>query len=1106
MTGPATTGSATTGSATTGSATTGIPAPGPLSRARLDGALGLTLTDEQWAAVSADLDPAVIVAGAGSGKTTSMAARVAWLVASGHVGPDAVLGLTFTTKATAQLLTSMRRAVSALVADGILPAEGEQGEPIGEPHVLTYHAFAARILSEHGIRLGREPRSAVLTDGARQQLAYRTVCRTSLPLAGLGRAPVLVTKDLLSLDDELTELGVTPAQLRAFDADMVSMLRSFEPLQKTGVGMLSTSEQRVLLADLVDEWRAVKAARDVLDFPDQIRLANEIVHRYPDVVDDLRSRYAVVLLDEYQDTSIAQRVLLQRIFGSGHPVMAVGDPCQAIYGWRGASVDNIESFPQHFPPAGDRQAARFTLSQNRRSGPNILEVANRTSARLRAVHEGVEPLQPGDNGKGGGAVACALFDTYQHEVEWLVQEIERTHGGRRRGDAVAWRDIAVLAATGADLVEVDTALRRRGIPTQLVGAAALLAQPAVIELRSMLEVIHDPTANPAFVRLAVGPRWRIGARDLAALGDRAARLAGGRHRGEQPEIGAALDAAVAGTDIVESVSLSEALDDLGELDRYSPAAAERFTEMAAELRALRGHVGEPLTELILRLLRTTGLEVEAALGPAELATQQQHALHAFLELAAEFTGIDGRMTLGAFLGRLRDAERFDVNLELDVTGPADAVQLLTVHKAKGLEFGYVFVPFVAKGAFPGGQGRPLWPMSRSTVPWPLRDDCTPDLASFPPVDEGPRSVQFDAYRTVLREITELEGQRLAYVAFTRAERGLAVSGHWWGPTQSTPRGPDGFLSLVHQACLDGAGEVVHWADPPAEGDVNPQAAAASAPMSWPADPDPVRLARTEQLAAAVSSVVAMQPALPGFEAASVAAPARRTTADPSASDAERARVQEWDVLMAALLEEARSRHSTERTVELPGSVSASLLMRALTHPVEVAQEIVRPMPRPPAPAARRGTQFHAWVETRYGQQSLLDVDDLPGAADAEIGSDEALRRLQEAFERGPYADRAPVAVEAPFSLLVGGRVVSGRIDAVFAAEPGTGARYDVVDWKTGSARSVDPMQLAIYRLAWARLMQVPVEEVTAAFVIVATGEVLRPDTSGQLAELARLSR
>ena len=1072
----------------TGPAMPTLPPIAPLSRGALDAALGLSLTDEQWAAVASSVEPAVIVAGAGSGKTTSMAARVAWLVGSGLARPDEVLGLTFTTKAAAQLLASMRRSVAALVAAGIIGDTDAEGAPIGEPQVLTYHAFAARILGEHGIRLGREPQATMLTDGARHQLAYRVVCRSTLPLSGVGRGPVSVIQDLLSLDDELTELGIEPHALRAFDDDLAASLRGFDSLQRIGHDLLATAERRAVLADLVEEWRAEKAAREVLDFADQIRLAGRIAERFPDVVDDLRRHHSVVLLDEYQDTSIAQRVLLQRIFGAGHPVMAVGDPCQAIYGWRGASVDNIERFPVHFPASGSgREAARFTLSQNRRSGPSILEVANRTSRRLRSVHAGVQPLSAGDNGKGSGAVACALFETYAQEVDWLVGEVLATRAAQGAGAPVAWRDIAVLAATGADLAAVDAALRSRGVPTQLVGAAALLAQPAVVELRAMLEVIHDPAANPAFVRLAAGPRWRIGARDLAALGARAAELAGGRHRSGQDDIGSALDDAVLGTDPVESVSLTEALDDLGDPDHYSAAARERFAAFAAELRLLRGHVGEPLTELLLRVMRVTGLEVEASLGRADGAAQQSHALHALVDLAADFDELDGRLTLGAFLARLRDAERFDVDLELDVAGPADAVQLLTVHKAKGLEYPYVFVPFVAEGAFPGGRGRAQWPTSAGVVPWALREDCTDELASFPSGSGTPRAKEHEAYKQVLRDLADLENQRLAYVAFTRAERGLVVTGHWWGPTQSTLRGPGAFLETVREACEDGVGRVVHWEPRPAEGAANPQARAAAEPLAWPPPVDPDHRARHQQVAAAVRAVDAVQPAL----------------AAGGRPDRVHDRIEQWDVLIAALLEEARARHAVERTVALPSSVSASLLMRAMAEPEDVAREIARPMPRPPAPAARRGTAFHAWVETRFGQQSLLDPEDLPGAADDDIAGDEALAALQQAFEHSPYARLSPVGVEVPFSLLVGGRVVNGRIDAVFA--PGDGAaRFEVVDWKTGSARHVDPLQLALYRLAWSQRVGVPVDEVSAAFVLVSTGEVLRPDTGPALAALLAL--
>ena len=201
----------------------------------------------------------------------------------------------------------------------------------------------------------------------------------------------------------------------------------------------------------------------------------------------------------------------------------------------------------------------------------------------------------------------------------------------------------------------------------------------------------------------------------------------------------------------------------------------------------------------------------------------------------------------------------------------------------------------------------------------------------------------------------------------------------------------------------------------------------------------------------------------------------------------------------ALLEEEHRRHAGSRVVPLPGSVSASTLMHAYRAPETAAMDLARPMPRPPAPAARRGVMLHAWIESRYGQQPLLDPDDLPGAADHDIRDDAQLTELKSAFDRSPYAARTPVAVEVPFSVLIGGRIVNGRIDAVFR-DSATG-RFDVIDWKTGGSGSVDPRQLAIYRLAWASLRGIPVDEVDAGFVMVATGALLRPDTSAELAGL-----
>ena len=1050
-----------------------------LSKSRMTAVMGFELSGEQWAAVSSPVEPSVIVAGAGSGKTTCMAARVAYLVADEVVRPDQVLGLTFTRKATGRLLSSMRDALRRLEAEGALPQDDDDLPP-SEPQVMTYNSFCSRVVDEHGIRLGVEPGVTMLSQGAAEQRVYRLITRSSLPLAEFGTGPVQLTSMVLKLDSQLAEMGIAPSDLRVYDHTIVSAINGSAKPQVDAVKLRAVCSQRALLSELVEQWRRDKFERHEFDFADQTRLALDLVRRYPEIVADLRARFGLVLLDEYQDTSLAQRMMLQTVFGEGFPVMAVGDPFQAIYGWRAASVRNIEDFPEHFPvvtSTGTRSATVYPLTENRRSGPLILDATNHTSRILRHEHPRVQPLTPGQNQKGAGRVACALFETQAEEVAWVVNEIEATHRG-----GVPWRSIAVLGAVGAQLVTMDRALRARSIPTQHIGAAALLAQPAVVDLRAMLELIHEPTANPAFIRVAAGPRWGIGPRDLAALGDRAVHLAGGRRRGDQAEIAQALDEAVAGADVVDAVSLIDALDDLGPLDRYSSEAVERFARLTREIHDLRRHAAESPSELLLRVIRTMGIDVEIAVAPEDIADQQQRAIASLLDLAAEVTDLEGHMSLGAFLARLRDADRFDVELDFDDEGEADAVQLITVHKSKGLEYPYVFVPFLSKGTFPSGRPRARWTGDPTVIPWDLRDDRTVDLCSYPDLSQDLQAKDFKEYGLILKGHEELDTRRLAYVALTRAERGLVATGHWWGPTQTKARGPHTVLTELRDVLSEGAGDVIVWTPAPEDTKGNPYVTRSMVEAPWPAVPDADRVSRMRALAAEVSSLVAHQPQLEGLELG---------------GDADE---QRWDEWSAALLDEARRSRMRDRTVRLPDSVSASLLMRALEQPDDVARDIVRPMPQAPAPAARRGTALHAWIESRFGQQTLFDPDDLPGAADAEIGTDEALEALKAAFDSGPFAQLAPVAIEEPFALLFGGRVVNGRIDAVFERD----GRFDVVDWKTGSTRNLHPLQLAIYRIAWAQLRGIHVDQVDAGFAMIATGEMIRPDTSVEVAQLLAL--
>jgi DNA helicase-2/ATP-dependent DNA helicase PcrA len=534
---------------------------------------------------------------------------------------------------------------------------------------------------------------------------------------------------------------------------------------------------------------------------------------------------------------------------------------------------------------------------------------------------------------------------------------------------------------------------------------------------------------------------------------------------------------VKGSDPVEMISLPDAADDPGEPDRYSPEALARFAEMSREIRLLRRHAGEPLPELIGRILHVTGLETEVSLADPAIAEQQQFALSTFMSLASTFGEAEGEFTLGAFLMRLRDLERFDVDLRMDVASRSHQVQLMTVHKSKGLEFEHVFVPFVSAGSFPSANGRPAWISNADVVPWPLREDSTDELCSYPNGCNSPKAKEQTAYKKELRAIEDLESQRLAYVAFTRAEYSLTVTGHWWGPTQIKPRGPSRFLESVHEACEGGNGEIITWAPKPGDEAENPALGVTA--VAWPPARDP------ERQAALLSSMQVVRSARPS------------ASIPPGMGSSDLERVTRWDAQIDSLIAELAARDAAEITVRAPESMSASALMRALTDPEGLAVDILRPMPSAPAPQARRGTDFHAWVETRFGQQSLLDPDDLPGAADHEIVSDEALADLKAAFESSEFAHREPVAIERPFSLVLGGRVVRGRIDAVFA----DGDRFDVIDWKTGAGRGLDPMQLAIYRLAWSQLEGVPIERIDAAFYLVSQSRLIRPESFPDLQAL-----
>src|SRR6516225_4402358 len=316
-------------------------------------------TPEQAAVIGAPLGPLAVIAGAGSGKSETMAARLVWLVANGMVRPDRVLGLTFTRKAAAELADRVRSRLDRLrraeLADAGQASAGVGGSADGgdvwpgEPVISTYHAYAGRLVSDQALREGLEPSMRLITPALSCQLAASIVAAYDGPMDEVGWTPQSVTHQELQLAGDLAQHLREPADVIEV-GDWLAMrqaaLRGRPPAAVRKI--IESQRAREQLLPLVSRYAAAKTAREVLDYGDQVALAARIAVRHPEVGIAERGRYQVVLLDEYQDTSHAQLVLLRALFGGGHPVSAVGDPCQSIYGWRGASAGNLRRFTRDF--------------------------------------------------------------------------------------------------------------------------------------------------------------------------------------------------------------------------------------------------------------------------------------------------------------------------------------------------------------------------------------------------------------------------------------------------------------------------------------------------------------------------------------------------------------------------------------------------------------------------------------------------------------------------------------------------------------------------------------------------------------------------------------
>lgn len=1076
---------------------------------------------EQQKIIEAPLESNIVIAGAGSGKTETMSNRVVFLIANGWVSADQILGMTFTRKAANELATRVRDNIAKLKKSQ-LKILGESGDDMFGATITTYNAFANRIYSDYAHLIGRDPDAQVMSEASAWQLARSVVEAAARDdMLALDEGLEKIADGLLDLARGLSDNMRHIGDLTEFSNTFLSAIDGFD------VGTLSASNQKHIrsainialsyphMDRLIASYEQAKHQRGLMEFSDQVARACEIAEKFPTVGEAIRSQYKVVLLDEYQDTSNVQIRLLSQLF-RGLNVSAVGDPNQAIYGWRGASASsmNTRNFFEAYAPAQENQHV-FDLPHSWRNPEVVLDAANAIAKKL--APEGPDsPAAPSELLVGStlntGTLTAHYPETLGEEATFVAQWFKDTIADWRPRPGVS-KDVdddkqplkaptaALLVRKIADLDPFKRALEEADVPYRVVGLGGLLVDPLIVDLVCALRVMHFTSAESELIKLLSGPRWQIAPRDLKALSEAASWL--GKHNYARTaldeKIVARLRSSVAADD---KASLVDALDFLTErknsdhnaLTKMSDEGFERMRDAGRFFASLRRRAGLDLRELVTVVIQELNLDIEGEANETSASTEP--VISAFMGAVSTFLSTSIDPTLGAFLKWLEDAEERDRMSPATAEPEPGVVQLMTVHGAKGLEWHLVAVPRQSEidKATTTKNGK-TW-LDFGTLPDELRAD-SPELLPSWQWNVGPTWTEirdsYTEYKQGCVDRAQAEQRRLAYVAVTRSMQHLLVTGSFWA-SGTTPRNPNDYLQNIAQKNTDIVlpTKSIHETLPE-----NAQ----QLTVTWPLPTFGMHRETRVRAAAKLITEVDGQPT-GGLN-------------------------EDITLLLAE-----RDAYSADRKLNLPVRVPASKFKDFVETPEKVAQGIKRPMPAEPYRATMLGTIFHAWVET-YGksQQALpglervssdLTVD--TAEIDGELTDmarnpmpvaispvdEEKLAQLQETFLASEWGGRPTFETELEIQLPLGPNLVICKIDAIYQNNTPDGVRYEIVDWKTGAAPSsardleVRQYQLALYRLAFATWSGIPIETIDAALYFVAHDLVVRPERVMGEAELIEL--
>ncbi len=643
------------------------------------------LNAEQRDAVLAAEGPLFVLAGAGTGKTRVICSRIARLLSAPPALSAAnILALTFSRRAAQELLERVERM------------HGTYADELG---IFTFHGFCHRLLQDRAVELGLPARFRLL-DPTEAWVFFRELLPEMRPRHhwNIGDPTGCIDGFLRFISRAKDEL-VTPEEY-------LRHARSLKDPDEKSRG------EEIARVYRIYQQRMVEAGS--LDFGDLIARTLQAFRERPALLEELRQRYQAILVDEFQDTNVAQIELLRQIAGSGKGLCVVGDDDQAIYRFRGASFASFLLMKKHFP-----EVRTLRLTRNYRSSPGILSAAGRLIRRNEPDRYDPDKKLWTEQPEGL-PVEVVIANGDRQEAEEAARTIRRIYQDQPAGDR-RWDRIAVLYRAHAHRDRLAEQLRSEGIPSMVRGGSFLFERPEVQDLVAVLQVMKDPSDSVALFRLLAHPLWGIPGGDLMAL-TRQAR------ESERPL--AEVLRAASGLELEEETKKSVALL-VGELDRLRSQGAGRGAD-----------------DLVMKVVEETFLKAAFRLHP-ERAGDPLTSLGRFLRITYRYArNHPDRRDLASFLAYLDSLTKAPGNDSGDEEEEiaSDSVRLMTVHQAKGLEFDWVIVLGLTQGRFPG-RSRP------EAIPFP--------------VEMMKESLPRGDYHLQ-------EERRLCYVACTRARKGLVL--------------------------------------------------------------------------------------------------------------------------------------------------------------------------------------------------------------------------------------------------------------------------------------------------------------------------------------------